>query len=79
MFAPTFARKLELRSPLGEEKYSPFPYTQLSKTEVRPLKGKGREGKGRTDLPCLIFIGNERISFAFFLPFVHDFARIITR
>lgn len=67
-------------SPLGEEKYSPFPFAVY--TVVKRKFDFWREGEGRketaSDLPSLIFIGNERISFAFFLS-VHDFARIITR
>lgn len=69
-------RKLKLRDfgLLWEKRniLSSPPRTYTCKTEVRLLKGreeKGREGRTASDLPCLIFIGNERISFAFFLPF----------
>lgn len=64
-------RKLKLRDfgLLWEKRniLSSPPRTYTCKTEVRLLKG--REGRTASDLPCLIFIGNERISFAFFLPF----------
>lgn len=69
-------RKLKLRDfgLLWEKRniLSSPPRTYTCKTEVRLLKGReeeGREGRTASDLPCLIFIGNERISSAFFLPF----------
>lgn len=69
-------RKLKLRDfgLLWEKRniLSSPPRTYTCKTEVRLLKGreeKERGGRTASDLPCLIFIGNERISFAFFLPF----------
>lgn len=68
------SRKLKLRDfgLLWEKRniLSSPPRTYTCKTEVRLLKGreeKGREGRTASDLPYLI--GNERISFAFFLPF----------
>lgn len=79
---PTFAWKLKLRDfSSGRREIVSLSFRRIysCKTEVRLLR---REGEGReetaSDLPSLIFIGNERISFAFFLS-VHDFARIITR